>query len=534
MKKSLRKSALIISFGTFISKLGGMSRELLIASAFGISSAYDAYNYAYVIPGFFLILIGGINGPLHNSVTAVLSKRDKKEGLKVIHSIYTSVSLLLLVISIFIFIFSAPIISIIAPGLSENVHNIAVIQLQIMSPIILLSGLIGISFGSLNSRNIFFITSISPIISSISIILGVLIFMEIKNSSIDSSMLAINGGIILAKATLIGALLQFIIQIPSLIKRKLFKFKFDLNDSGFREVWKIFAPASLSSSMLQLNVITDLFFASSITGAAAALGYANFLVQAPLGIISSSLLVPMIPIFAKTISSNDNNRLVKLIKNSLIVCLSSMIMLSTIFIVLGTSIVSLIYGRGEFDNQAIKVVSGLLIVYGIGMPFYLCRDLLVRVFYSYGDGLTPFNLATIGIILNVILDWLFVGGNFAWGIQSPINLGTKGLILATVGVNIFTCTALLFKLNYKLGYQIPIKKLSLDFIKLIICGLTSGTIGYLLNLIINFPSNFTLQIIKIIFSSATLFITFFLTAKILKIKEIQELISPNKAINSEV
>ena len=62
MTRSLKKIALIVSIGTLISKIGGLARQLVIAGAFGIGAAYDAYNYAYVLPGFFLIHLGGING----------------------------------------------------------------------------------------------------------------------------------------------------------------------------------------------------------------------------------------------------------------------------------------------------------------------------------------------------------------------------------------------------------------------------------------------------------------------------------------
>ena len=70
-----------------------------------------------------------------------------------------------------------------------------------------------------------------------------------------------------------------------------------------------------------------------------------------------------------------------------------MIALGSLFIVLGTSIVSLIYGRGAFDSQATNLVGSILTAYGIGMPAYLGRDLLVRVFYALGDGKTPFNFS---------------------------------------------------------------------------------------------------------------------------------------------
>ena len=73
MSKSIKEIAFIVSLGTLLSKFGGMIRQLVIAGAFGISAGYDAYNYAYIIPGFFLVLLGGINGPLHNSMVTLLS-----------------------------------------------------------------------------------------------------------------------------------------------------------------------------------------------------------------------------------------------------------------------------------------------------------------------------------------------------------------------------------------------------------------------------------------------------------------------------
>ena len=92
-----------------------------------------------------------------------------------------------------------------------------------------------------------------------------------------------------------------------------------------------------------------------------------------------------------------------------------MICLGAIFITLNEPITKIIFGRGVFDYNAINIVKTLLIFYGIGMPVYLIRDLLVRVFYSLGDGNTPFKISTIGIVLNVILDWLFVGSSLPWG-----------------------------------------------------------------------------------------------------------------------
>ena len=77
MHSFLKNNVFSISFGTSLSKLTGCIRQIFIAAAFGVGVTYDAFNYAYIIPGFLIIIIGGINGPLHNAVVAVLTPLNK-------------------------------------------------------------------------------------------------------------------------------------------------------------------------------------------------------------------------------------------------------------------------------------------------------------------------------------------------------------------------------------------------------------------------------------------------------------------------
>ena len=81
--RSLRRIALIVAVATALSKLAGLVRQQAIAAAFGVGAAYDAYNYAYVLPGFLLILLGGINGPFHSAMVSALARRPREEGAHV-------------------------------------------------------------------------------------------------------------------------------------------------------------------------------------------------------------------------------------------------------------------------------------------------------------------------------------------------------------------------------------------------------------------------------------------------------------------
>ena len=488
MARSLKGIALVVTLGTLLSKAGGLVRQLVIAAAFGVGAAYDAYNYAYVLPGFLLILLGGINGPFHSAMVSVLSRRPREEGAHILAALNTTVSALLLVVTVLLVLAADPLITLVGPGLSPQLHEIAVVQLQVMAPMAFLAGLIGLGFGSLNAADEFWIPAISPLMSSLALMVGVGFLWWQLGGQIGSPSFAMLGGLVLAAATLVGAFAQWLIQLPALMRQGLARFKlvWDWNHPGVREVWRVMGPATLSSGMLQINVFTDLFFASGIVGAAAGLGYANLLVQTPLGLISNALLVPLLPTFARLTAPEDQPQLLARIRQGLMLSTASMVPIGALFIALGTPIVALVYERGAFDSSAAQLVAALLMAYGLGMPAYLGRDVLVRVFYALGDGTTPFRLSLAGIGLNVIFDWVLVGGPTPWGNQSPFNFGASGLVLATVAINVLTCLMLLLVLKRRMPAMTLIPW-GMDTTRLLLAGVLTGCIVWGMSLGVDWP-----------------------------------------------
>jgi putative peptidoglycan lipid II flippase len=154
---------------------------------------------------------------------------------------------------------------------------------------------------------------------------------------------------------------------------------------------------------------------------------------------------------------------------------ASMLPLGALMVALAVPIVALIYERGAFDRSAADLVGQLLMAYGIGMPAYLARDVLVRVFYALGDGNTPFRWSVGGIGLNAVFCWAFTGGPTpAWGLQLPmLNAGAAGLVLATVAVNLITCAGLLLALQGRLG-SLPLRNWATDSGKLLLAAVIGG------------------------------------------------------------
>ncbi|HEY9817472.1 MAG TPA: murein biosynthesis integral membrane protein MurJ, partial [Candidatus Obscuribacterales bacterium] len=354
------------------------------------------------------------------------------------------------------------LIDLVAPGLNQSpegleIRAIAIQQLRIMAPMALLAGLIGIGFGTLNAADQYWLPSISPIFSSVALLGGLGLLVLHLGSAVTDPENAVLGGMVLAWGTLAGAVLQWLVQVPAQWRSGLgrLRLRFNIRRPGVQDIIRILMPATFSSGMMQINVYTDLFFASYLPQAAAALGYANLLVQTPLGIISNVILVPFLPILSRLSGIESRTEFKQRIGQGMMLTAVTMLPLSALMMTLAFPIVRVVYERYAFDQSASRLVTSVLIAYGLGMFVYLGRDVLVRVFYALGDGDTPFRVSIFNIFLNALLDY--------WLIQA---FGAPGLVLATVGVNLVSMVMFLWLLDRRLD-GLPWQTWSLPFLGLV-------------------------------------------------------------------
>ena len=519
MHSFLKNNVFSISFGTSLSKLAGCLRQVFIAAAFGVGITYDAFNYAYIIPGFLLIIIGGINGPLHNAVVAVLTPLNKKNGGIVLTQVSIKLSILLIGLAILIYLNSSLFIELLAPNLSYEAKSIATYQLRILTPCIPLSGFIGLSFGALNSRRKFFLSSISPAITSVTTIVFILISWILNQENSSSNSLTYSG--LIAFATLSGTLIQFVIQIWEIKKIGLLRLEptFQKFKDEQRRILKLIIPASISSGLSQINVFVDMFFASSFQGAASGLAYGNFLIQAPLGILSNSLILPLLPKFSKLKSQENIRGIQKKLISGIEYCFLTTIFLTGFFITFNNQIVELVFQRGAFDYLAALKVKNILIAYAVGIPFYLYRDLLVRTYYSIEKTKFPFKLSFAGIIFNVFFDWFLIGAPIKnFGNLSPYNFGVVGIILSSLIVNFIVCIFLSSNLPNE-DINLPnldlLRKITLMFLASFLDSTFCFNFFKTRN---NLNSNFE-ELLLLIFGSLTFFVIYFLLTKCLKVNK---------------
>jgi putative peptidoglycan lipid II flippase len=159
-----------------------------------------------------------------------------------------------------------------------------------------------------------------------------------------------------------------------------------------------------------------------------------------LGIISNVILGSLLPEFSRLTDPSNWTQLKDRIRQGLVLTSIAMMPLSAMMMALSLPIVQAVYQNGAFTTQDSRLVGSILIASSLGMPIFLARDVLVRVFYALGDGATPFKISMVNIFFNLLFDYLF------W---QPF--GAAGITLSTVCINLISFSAMLFLLDRRLN-----------------------------------------------------------------------------------
>lgn len=459
---SLLKAAGLIAVVTIFSKVLGFLRDWGIMYVYGTSLTSDAYFAAFQLPAFAIVLLGGLGGPFHTTTVAVFSRllkdgEDPSPRARMLASTFiTLTGVVFALLSILTFIFAKPIMGLILKnGNPELIHRSAV-QLQIMSPCILFGGIVGILYGISNIYNCFFWPSLSPVAMSVTILAGLFLMPD-------------SLGLGLAWATLAGGLLQLLMQLPEFFRQKFsLKPAWNWKAPEIKQAGELLFPATIGTTIGQLVTYVDMFFASGLgPGGWSAVTLSNRLVQLPIGVLQTALLVPIFPRFSRAAAEGNHAE----IKRNFTVGVISLWFISIPMLILlmmyTQPIIRLIFQHGSFDAQATELVSMALIFQAFQIIPYFARDSITRVFYAFQDSRTPLMIGLIAIVLKFGLNWLLVPKFGVGGITFAITLITF--------INMFLLGWLSKKHIQDLGF----KEMLLPLAKLVCSGLLMATVLFL-------------------------------------------------------
>ena len=381
---------------TVLVKGFGFFKEVVVIGEFGLSELLDTFYIAALIPGFinevFLVSFKSVFVP--NYVAEL--KTNKHFASFQATSFIVTIAMGLLFIGL-AFLVTDTFLSTFFSGHTESYYSLVKTQFYYLAPCILLWGLVSLLGGLLHIDNEFKFSSIHPILTSVSMLVCLFFFKEQLQEKV------------LAVGLLIGCLSEFLFLLIVCAKRKILSLsKPDFTSDNSRIMFKEF-PARVSSSFLTgLIPVTDQFFAAQlIIGSVAALNYG---LKIP-ALISTLCIIALgnvlLPYFAKLVIDNKEEAFKKLFQ-ILKLLFIGLVIICLILIACSDFIIDLAFERNAFKAEDTIVVSRIQQMFLIGIPFTICGNIIVRFLTSINKNRFMAYVSFITVILNIILDFVFM------------------------------------------------------------------------------------------------------------------------------
>ncbi len=417
---------------------------------FGAGAAVDAFVVGYRIPNLTrdLFAEGALSSAFVPTFVDYLNKKSRREAAHLVNLVATAIILLVGGLCVLGIVLAPWLVALVTGHWVEDApakYAQAVRLTQIMFPFLLLVALAAQAMGVLNALNQFAVPAFSSTWFNVgSVVFGVLLGFW------AGPWLGISPIEGMAFGVLVGGALQLLWQMPSLWRAGFrFRFAFDWNHPGLRHIFRLMGPAILGGASVQINVLVNTFFATSIDdpvrgvdGPVAWLGYAFRFMQLPLGLFGVAIATATLPAIGRSASSGNVDEFRETLARSLGLVFLLTVPSSVGLILLGPSIVGAIYEGAKFQPYDTQQTALALSFYALGLAGYAATKVLVPAFYALNDSRTPMYTSLASIAINAGMGYTLV---------RVAGMGHAGLALATSVVAMFSFIVLFWVMKGRIG-----------------------------------------------------------------------------------
>lgn len=424
MSEKLFKSTAIVSIMTFLSRILGFVRDIIIARLFGAGLGADVFFVAFKIPNFLRRLFA--EGAFSQAFIPVLAEyrhRGDRDLKDLIANTSGTLAAMLFIITA-IGVLAAPIlIMVFAPGFVDNPEKIALAGdlLKITFPYLFFISLTALAGSILNSFGKFAVPAFTPVFLNLSLIGSALWLSPQLEQPITA----------LAWGVFIGGVVQLLFQIPFLIDiKQLPKPRWGWKDSGVQKILKLMLPAMFGVSVAQINLLLDTILASFlVTGSISWLYYSDRLVEFPLGVFGIALSTVILPSLSKKHASASKAEFSETIDWALrwVFLIGTPAAIGLIW--LAEPLLLTLFQYGEFTPLDAHKASLSLMAYGLGLLPFILIKVLAPGFYARQDTKTPVKIGIIAMVTNMVLNiilmmqYAHVGLALATSLSAMLNAG---------------------------------------------------------------------------------------------------------------
>ncbi|HHG3338757.1 murein biosynthesis integral membrane protein MurJ [Vibrio parahaemolyticus] len=461
MSKRLLKSGMIVSAMTLISRVLGLVRDVVVANLMGAGASADVFFFANKIPNFLRRLFA--EGAFSQAFVPVLTENhaqgDMDKTRELIARAAGTLGVIVSIVTVLGVLGSGVVTALFGLGWfldwmhggpAAEKFELASLMLKITFPYLWFITFVALSGAILNTLGKFAVSSFTPVFLNVMIILAAW-FISPQMSQPEIG---------LAIGVFLGGLVQFLFQIPFLIKAGVMvKPKWGWRDPGVVKIRTLMIPALFGVSVSQINLLFDTFIASFLqTGSISWLYYSDRLLEFPLGLFGIAIATVILPALSRKHVDSQSEGFAHTMDWGvrMVTLLGIPAMLG--LMALAKPMLMVLFMRGEFSPQDVHQASLSLLAYASGLLNFMLIKVLAPGYYSRQDTKTPVKYGIIAMVTNMVFNAIFA-----------YFYGYVGLAIATA-LSAFVNMALLYRGLHIAGvYQIT-KRTVFFIVRLVVAG----------------------------------------------------------------
>ena len=441
MSKSLKNIG-IVATATVVSRVLGLVREICAAAVFGTNALNSAFVSAFTLPNLFRRLLGegALTAAFVPTLTHELEANRREGAFRLVSKVASWLLLATVVLVALALVVFTQADSLLAVGRRWGVdaETAARLGLGARLAVVLFPYMIFVCLAAAISAACqvlgrFTEPALSPIWLNLAIIgsLGLGGWWG-WGASLERMNLMCAG-------VLFGGFLQMAVP-GAVLWREGWRPRLDLRpDERVREIARLMAPTLLGSAVYLVNIAMARFLGLSLNDhAASVLNLAARVMELPIGVFTAAIATVIFPLIARHAARSDWAALSADYHKGLRLVVLINLPAAAGLALLSEPIVRLLFQRGAFHASDTALMTPILAVYALGLPFLSFTSLALRGFYALRDTWTPVKAAGISFVTNVVFSlllmrWLStvglaVAGNLAVVVQAcylQFHLGRK-------------------------------------------------------------------------------------------------------------
>jgi putative peptidoglycan lipid II flippase len=440
--RSSTAASAMIAVGILLSRVAGLIRTRVVAMFFGTSEFADVFAAGMRMPNLLQNLLG--EGVLSASFIPVYSELlhqgRKKEAGRVAGAIFALLFAAAGALALIGILLAPLIVTVFMPGLDSQRYELTVAVTRIVFPMAGILVLSAWALGILNSHRNFFLPYFAPVLWNAAMIATLLAF----GRGMEPAELVIA----LAWGALAGGVLQFAVQLPTVLKlERELKIGWGTKVEGVREAVRNAGPAVVGRGVVQISGYLDYFLASFLAaGALATLSFAQLFYMLPISLFAMSVAAAELPEMSR--QREAGGEVLRARASAGLERVAFYIVPSFVaFAALGDVVVATLLQTGKFSRADTLIVYFTLVAFALGLLATTASRMLSTTFFALRDTKTPARYAIVRVVLSALLGVTLMiqfeaikvdrlGLNIPGGIFSHLRVG--GRQLGVVGLALGT------------------------------------------------------------------------------------------------